>query len=114
MQDNKNKDIVLKQDYDEHSTIIKRNGEIYLNIRQRVPINFETLLDYIENNPSKFVTILDGITIALKVSKRKSLLFHKTLFDKVVDISVISGSYRIENFITLPINIVYSIICQYR
>lgn len=108
------KDIVYKENYDQHETLVKRNGEIILKYTDYVPTDFETLCDYIKKYPSKFVEIMDGITIVLRIDKRKSIMFHKTLFDKVVDISVISGSLRFQEFMTIPINIAYSIICQYK
>lgn len=109
------KEIVYKKNYDFHNIIIERNGKEYLKIKnKKVPTDFETLLDYLKDNPSKFIEVLDGVTIALKIDKRKSLLFHKTLFSQVVDISVCNGSYRYQNFITLPIHIVFDIICQYK
>lgn len=107
------KEIKYKQDYDIFDTLITRNKQIYLKVKQNVPRNFETLLDYVKNKQSKFVIILDGITIALRIDKRKSLLIHKTLLDSHVDISIVNGSYRMQNFMTLPINIVFFIICQY-
>lgn len=108
-----NQEISFKQNYDLHNVVIIRNNEILLKYTDRVPIDFETLLDYVKNKQSKFIEILDGITIKLKIDKRKFILIHKTLFDKVVDLSVVSGNIRIQEFMTLPINVVYSIICQY-
>lgn len=108
------KEVVYKQNYDCHDTLVKRNGEIILKYTDYVPTDFETLCDYINKYPSKFVEILDGITIKLKIDKRKFVLFHKTLFDKVTDISIVSGSIRMQEYMTLPINVVYSIICQYK
>lgn len=109
------KEIVYKRNYDLHNITITRKGKEYLKIKnKKVPTDFETMLDYIKDNPSKFIEVLDGITIALRIDKRKSLLIHKTLFSQVVDISVCNGSYRIQNYITLPIQIVFDIICQYK
>lgn len=106
-------DIQLKQDYDRHETLVKRNDKIILQYKMNIPTNFETLLDYVTNKDSKFVLILDKNTIAVKIDKRKSLLLHKTLLESVVDISIVNGSYRMANFMTLTIDIAYRIICQY-
>lgn len=108
-----NQDIEFKKDYDVFETLIKRKGQIYLKVKQSVPINFETLLDYVNEKQSKFLMILDKNTIALKIDRRKSIIFNKTLLDSHLDISIINGSYRMTNFMTLPINVAYFIICQY-
>ena len=109
------KEIVYKRNYDLHNIVIERNGKEYLKIKnKKVPQDFETLLDYIDKNPSKFIDILDGVTIVLKIDKRKSLLFHKTLFSQVIDITICNGSYSMQNYLTLPIHIVFDIICQYK
>ncbi len=111
---NKAKEVVLKQNYDKHIVRVYRNDIETMSYWDKVPTDFETLLDFITKNPSKFIDILDGITIVLKIDKRKSILFHKTLFDKVVDISICNGSYRMQNFMTIPLNIAYNLICQYK
>lgn len=110
-----NDEIKYKKNYDTMYVKIKdKDGKEKMSYHDKIPTDFETLLDYINTFPSKFVEIYDKNTIFVKISKRKSIIIHKTLFDKVCDLSVVSGSYRFENFLTLPINLVYYLICQFR
>lgn len=112
MENNKMK---FSKNYDIHSVkVVDKDGNEKLSYNDRVPTDFETLLDYINTFPSKFVEIYDSNTIFIKINKKKSIVISKTLFDKVCDLSFISGSYRFENFLTLPINLVYDLICQFR
>lgn len=111
---NKAKEVVLKQNYDKHSVIITRNSKEYMKYNDNVPTDFDTLLDYITKNPSKFIDILDGITIVIKIDRRKSILVHKTLFEQVVDLSICNGAYRLQNYMTIPLKLAYELICQYR
>lgn len=113
MQNNK-KEVVLKQNYDKHTVKVYRNDKEIMSYWDNVPTDFDTLLDYITKNPSKFIDILDGITIVVKIDRRKSILVHKTLFEQVVDLSICNGAYRLQNYMTIPLKLAYELICQYR
>lgn len=107
--------IIFNKNYDTYSIrIVDVDGNEKISYRDKVPTDFETLLDYINTFPSKFIQIYDNNTIFVKINKKQQLIIHKTLLKSHCDISVVNGSNRFANFLTLPINLIYNIICQFR
>lgn len=110
----RNNEVLLKKDFLEYNTMVSKDGQIVLNIRQKIPQNFESFINLIvSHNKRNHIEILDNITVLLKISPKKYIFFHKTLLDDAVDISIKDGSIRFQNFMSLPLKLAYQIICQW-
>ena len=80
---------------------------------RKIPTSFDSLIEYVKGKESKFLEVIDTNTISIKINKNKTILIHRTLLIDVMDISFVYNTKRFERFMTMTMNIVYRLICQY-
>lgn len=98
-----------------HETFVRKEkgGDVLMFYERKIPTSFDSLIEYVKGKESKFLDVIDTNTISIKINKNKTILIHRTLLIDVMDISFVYNTKRFERFMTMTMNIVYRLICQY-
>lgn len=107
-------DIILKKNFIEQKAIIYEKGKVIMMENRTLPKDFESMINLIiSNNKHNNIDVLDNITVSVKVGKNKYLIYHKTLLDNIVDISVKYNNIRVNTFMSISLKTAYYMICEY-
>lgn len=107
-------DIILKKNFTEQKAIIYEKGKVIMMENRTLPKDFESMINLIiSNNKHNNIDVLDNITVSVKVGKNKYLIYHKTLLDNVVDISIKYNNIRVNTFMSISLKTAYYMICEY-
>lgn len=75
---------------------------------------YKELHKFCTQNENKNIIPINEITISVKISDKRYLIFHKTLIDNYVDLSIRFNNNTITNFMSMPVHIAYQLICLYK
>lgn len=107
-------DIILKKNFIEQKAIVYEKGKVIMMENRTLPKDFESMINLIiSNNKHNNIDVLDNITVSVRVGKNKYLIYHKTLLDNVVDISVKYNNIRVNTFMSISLKTAYYMICEY-